>query len=84
MSNVLVYDTTMDRTIDKIELEKAEEILSLAIKNFQDILYNIEKEAKNDYDNILSICDKLSFRIIRLWHKYKFNQVEEKLEIKSS
>ncbi len=84
MSNVLVYDTTMDRTIDKIELEKAEEILSLAIKNFEDILYNIEKEAKNDYDNILSICDKLSLRIIRLWHKYKFNQVEEKLEIKSS
>ena len=71
----------MDRNIETTELELAEEFLRSAIIQLEDILYDVEKEAKADYDNIEKICNTLTMRTIRLWHKYALNKEEEKQDI---
>lgn len=68
----------MDRIIKKEELESAEEIIRTAIRRLEDILDNVENEAKADYDSILTFSDRLSLRVVRLWHKYAFDKKEEK------
>lgn len=68
----------MDRIIKKEELETAKEIIRMAIRQLEVILDNVENEAKSDYDGILTFSDRLSLRVVRLWHKYIFDKKEEK------
>ena len=73
----MVSSINMDRTITKEELETAEEVIRSAIRRLEDMLDNIESEVKTDYDGVLTFCDRLSLRAVRLWHKYAFNKKEE-------
>jgi hypothetical protein len=68
----------MDRVITKTELEGATNMIISAMRSLEDILCDVEKEAKADYDNILKISDRLTMRAIRLWHKYSIRVEEEK------
>ena len=74
----MVSSICMDRIIKKEELETAKEIIRMAIRQLEVILDNVENEAKSDYDGILTFSDRLSLRVVRLWHKYIFDKKEEK------